>query len=399
MTTSKVTTFEALGLRSELLSAVRAAGFRTPTPVQAAVIAAILAGRDVVARAATGSGKTAAFGLPILQCLLDQPRSRGAPGNQVAALILAPTRELVMQIGAVLRGFAASLARRIKLEVAYGGVAINPQLMALRGGADILVATPGRLLDLCRQNGVKFQQLRVLVLDEADRLLGVGFRAELEQLLALLPARRQNLLFSATFPNELAGLTKELLREPLEVDVLRAAPASSSNAPPLLEPDIEQRVYRVDQPRKVALVIFLLQQPELRQVLVFVSLKKTGNALVARLNEAKIHAAVFHADRSQRERTRCLADFRAGKLRVLVATDLAARGIDIDDLPVVINFELPRSPNDYLHRIGRTGRAGKSGLAISLICSSEEAHFRVIEKRLKRRLTREQVVGFEPRRP
>jgi superfamily II DNA/RNA helicase len=334
--------------------------------------------------------------LPILQRLLAERRSRSLAGNQVAVLILAPTRELVVQIGEVLGTFAESLSGRIKLRSVYGGVAINPQMMELRGGADILVATPGRLLDLQRQNAVKFDQLRTLVLDEADRLLGSGFRDELTQVLALLPTHRQTLLFSATFPTEVEALTKLWLREPLEVDVMSVETAPGAEHPLTGEPDIEQHVYAVDRERKVALLIQLLKQRELRQVLVFVSMKKTGDALVAKLNRAQIQSAVFHADKSQRERMRWLSDFRTGKLRVLVATDLAARGIDIDNLPVVINFELPRSPNDYLHRIGRTGRAGRSGLALSLVCSSEEQHFRVIERRIKRRLPREQVVGFEP---
>jgi ATP-dependent RNA helicase RhlE len=396
MTPSFANTFEALGLNEQLLQAVRQAGFHTPTPVQTAVIAAILAARDVRARAATGSGKTAAFGLPILQRLLTEPRSRSVVGNQIAVLILAPTRELVAQIGEVLGGLAQSLSGRIKLRSVYGGVAINPQMMELRGGADILVATPGRLLDLQRQNAVKLDHLRTLVLDESDRMLGSGFRDELTQVLALLPTDRQTLLFSATFPTEVKALTKLWLREPFEVDVMSVETAAGAETPQSQEPDIEQHVYTVDRERKSALLIQLLQQRELRQALVFVSMKKTGDALVAKLNRAQIQSSVFHADKSQRDRMRCLSDFRTGQLRVLIATDLAARGIDIDNLPVVINFELPRSPNDYLHRIGRTGRAGKSGLAISLICGAEEQHFRVIERRIKRRLPRERVAGFEP---
>jgi 4a-hydroxytetrahydrobiopterin dehydratase len=263
-------------------------------------------------------------------------------------------------------------------------------MMALRGGVDILVATPGRLLDLQRSNAVELSSVRALVLDEADRMLSLGFREELEQVIASLPARRQNLLFSATLPEDITTLTQTLLHEPLKVDVTQPSVSQS-------EPDIEQHVYCVDLERKPALLIKLLEEPELQQALVFISMKKTADALVSKLNRAGVQAAVFHADKSQRERTRALQDFRDGSLRVLLATDLAARGIDIDDLPAVINFELPRSPNDYLHRIGRTGRAGKTGLAISLICSAEEQHFRVIEKRIKRRLQREQVAGFEPR--
>jgi superfamily II DNA/RNA helicase len=351
------------------------------------VIAAVLAGRDVLARAATGSGKTAAFGLPLLQRLLDEPQSRSMGGNPISVLVLAPTRELAMQIGDVLGGFSDALSAPIRVKTVFGGVAINPQMMALRGGADILVATPGRLLDLQRQNAVKLSAVRALVLDEADRMLSLGFREELEQVLTRLPSRRQNLLFSATLPPDIAALTQSLLHDPLRVDVTQ----------PSAEPEIEQHVYQVDRERKTGLLIKLLEAPEVRQVLVFVSMKKTADALLRSLQRAGMSAAMFHADRSQRERTHVLREFRDGHLRVLLATDLAARGIDIDDLPVVINYELPRSPNDYLHRIGRTGRAGRAGLAISLISASEEQHFRVIEKRIRRRLVREQFAGFEPR--
>jgi superfamily II DNA/RNA helicase len=390
MTTASHDPFAALGLGPQLVAAVQAAGYETPTPVQTAVTSAVLAGRDVLARAATGSGKTAAFGLPLLQRLLDQPHSRSARGNPVAVLVLAPTRELVMQICDVLSGFSAALHPSIRVKAIFGGVAINPQMMALRGGADILVATPGRLLDLQRQNAVELSGVRAFVLDEADRMLSLGFRDELNEVIACLPEQRQNLLFSATLPPDIAVLTQSLLHDPLSVDVTQ--PSVSQSAP-----DIEQHVYQVDRGRKTALLIRLLEEPELRQVLVFISMKKTADALLGSLQRAGVSAATFHADRSQSERTRVLRQFRDGNLRVLLATDLAARGLDIDDLPVVINFELPRSPNDYQHRIGRTGRAGKAGLALSLICPEEEQHFRVIEKRIKRRLEREQVEGFEPR--
>jgi superfamily II DNA/RNA helicase len=391
-------TFESLGLRSELLRAAQAAGYEAPTPVQAAVIAAVLADRDVLARSQTGSGKTAAFGLPILQRLLDRPRAPTARGNHVAVLVLAPTRELVMQIAEVLSGLAQSLpsATRIKIKAVYGGVKINPQMLALRGGVDVLVATPGRLLDLQRRGALELGRLRVLILDEADRMLSLGFRAELDELWTRLPARRQNLLFCATFPDSFGPWARALLNDPLEVDVERptaVGAGSASAAPPNA---IEQHVYTVDHARKAALLIHLLARPELQQVLVFVSEKRSAETLAGKLARAQISASVFHADKSQAQRTAALASFRAGTLRVLIATDLAARGIDIDDLPAVINFELPRSPNDYVHRIGRTGRAGKAGLAISLICAAEAPHFRVIEKRMKQKLLREQVAGFEP---
>ncbi len=387
--TAAAPSFEQLGLDEHLLRAARAAGFVAPTPVQVAAIPAVLAGRDVRARAQTGSGKTAAFGLPLLQRLCqhkaDNDRAeRRERGNQVGMLILAPTRELAMQISDALNAFGAQLPVRLKVLAVYGGVSINPQMMELRGGADIVVATPGRLLDLHRQNALRFSSTSVLVLDEADRMLSLGFTEELTELLALVPSERQTLLFSATFPDELSALVQRTLRDPVEIE---SAPAA--------EPQIEQHVYTVDEPRKAALLIALIKQLDLQQVLVFVSIKHTGNHLVTKLERGGIRAAVFHSDKSQSERNRCLAEFRAGALRVLIATDLAARGIDIEDLPTVINFELPRSPNDYVHRIGRTGRAGKAGVAISLIYPSEQQHFRVIEKRMKLRLAREQLAGFE----
>jgi superfamily II DNA/RNA helicase len=257
-------------------------------------------------------------------------------------------------------------------------------MLALRGGADVLVATPGRLLDLHRQGAVRLEQTGALVLDEADRMLSLGFADELAEVFSLLPAQRQTLLFSATFPETLDAVMQTTLRDPVEIETAPAA-----------EPQIEQRVYTVDEPRKAALLVQLIQQAELQQVLVFVSVKRTGDALAAQLHRTGLSAAVFHGDKSQSERNRVLSEFRKGTLRVLIATDLAARGIDIEDLPTVVNFELPRSPNEYLHRIGRTGRAGKVGIALSLICPAEYQHFRVIEKRMKMRLPREQVAGFE----
>lgn len=385
MNSPSSTPFATLGLHASLLEAMHDAGFDTPTAVQAAAIPAVLAGRDVLARAATGSGKTAAFGLPLLHRWRESPRSPDATGNQVAYLVLVPTRELALQITAVLQGFVRSLQLRGKIIAAYGGVAINPQMMALRGGADIVVATPGRLLDLHRQNAVKLEQLRALVLDEADRLLSLGFHEELTELLALLPKKRQTLLFSATFPENLAALTRGLLSDPVTLDFSQQPDSDQ-------QPDIEEHVYTVESESKTSVLIALLRDRPLRQVLVFVNMKKTSDALVTALQRAGIEAATFHADKSQAQRVRWLGAFRSGELRVLVATDLAARGIDIEDLPVVINFELPRSPNDYSHRIGRTGRAGKSGLAISLVCAAEEQHFRVIERRIKRRIPRESFV-------
>jgi len=391
---AQASSFRALGLCAELLRAVQVAGFERPTPVQQAVIAAALAGRDVLARADTGSGKTAAFGLPLLQRLHADRPERSPRGNPVAVLVLAPTRELVQQIADVLSDFARHLPTRTRIVAAHGGSSINPQMLALRGGVDLVVATPGRLLDLDRRGALEWSRLRALVLDEGDRLLGAEFRDELTEVLSRLPARRQNLFFSATFPPPLSELARTLLRDPLEVGFASPAPPAQE-----AEPRIEQHAYVIEPERKGALLVELIQQRELQQVLVFVSMKKTADKLTTKLNQANIRAAVFHADKSQHERTQRLREFRAGKLRVLIATDLASRGIDIEDLPTVINFELPRSPNDYLHRIGRTGRAGRPGLAISLLTADDEHHFRVIEKRIKQRLPREHVAGFEPRRP
>lgn len=379
--------FAALGLDAELLRAAERAGYVVPTPVQIAAIPPILAGRDLRVRAETGSGKTAAFGLPLLQLLHAAPRARSARGNPVSVLVLVPTRELAIQIAEVLTALAATLSGRLDVLAVYGGVSANPQMMAMRGGADVLVATPGRLLDLHRQNALSLDALDALVLDEADRMMSLGFGEELDEILSLLPAQRQNLLFSATFSPSLDPLIAALLHDPLTVEV-------ASTATPQ---QIEQHVYEVDQERKTALLIALIAERALRHVLVFVSAKQTADRLTNALNRAEIRAAMFHGDKSQGERQRCLDEFRSGKLRVLVATDLAARGLDIEDLPTVINYELPRSPNDYAHRIGRTGRAGKSGVAISLICAAELQHWRVIEKRMKQRLPREHVVGFEPR--
>jgi superfamily II DNA/RNA helicase len=376
--------FDSLGLSAPLLRAVEVAGYETPTPVQLAAIPAVLSGRDVLARAQTGSGKTAAFGLPLLQRISDrdQPAKRG---NHAFALVLVPTRELAMQISEALSAFAEQLPTRTRVLAVFGGVSINPQMLALRGGVEILVATPGRLLDLCRSNAVQLSDTRTLVLDEADRMLSLGFAEELAEVRALLPVERQTLLFSATFPSELRAVIQASLREPIEIE-LAAEPA----------PEIEEHVYAVDEAKKGALTVQLLKDRKAQRVLIFVSEKRSGDKLVEKLIRAGITAAVFHGDRSQAERTRCLADFRSGALRVLVATDLAARGIDIDDLPTVINFELPRSPNDYVHRIGRTGRAGKTGVALTLICQAEQHHFGVIEKRIKRKILRETVAGFEP---
>jgi ATP-dependent RNA helicase RhlE len=381
--------FASLGLNSELVRGLEFAGIVTPTPVQLLAIPSILTGRDVRVRAETGSGKTLAYGLPLLQSIGPQPRAQGRHSNPIAALIVVPTRELATQVGVVLSEVARGLAGAPRVVAVYGGVGLHPQLVALRSGVDVLVATPGRLLELYEKNAVDFDSLKSLVLDEADRMLSLGFSDELARLLAVLPPLRQNLLFSATFPTVLSSVTLSLLRDPIEIELAPVAGAGTDL--------IEQHVYTVDAKRKDALLIHLLKERDLRQVLVFVSAKQTANVLASKLRRAQLDVEVFHGDKSQTDREYGLAEFRSGRLHVLLATDLAARGLDVQDLPCVINYELPRSPKDYIHRIGRTGRAGKSGLALSLICPAEYHHFGVIEKRTKQRLKREQVVGFEVR--
>lgn len=381
------TNFAELGLSPALVSAVAALAYPAPTAIQQQAIPAALAGRDILAGAQTGSGKTAAFALPLLQ-RLSQRAARPGAGNGVRALILVPTRELAQQVGEAFKTYGAELEKPLKILSVYGGVAINPQMLSLRGGADILVATPGRLLDLAAKNALVLTRVEALVLDEADKLLNLGFSEELANVLAGLPRQRQTLLFSATFPDEVMGLCDKLLQQPERI----ALDAEQ-------KPAIEQRIITVLRERKNALLIHLLQNETWPQVLVFASAKNTCNRLVEKLAKAKLVAAALHGDLSQGARDKALRDFKAGKLRILIATDVAARGIDIAALPCVVNFELPRSPNDYVHRIGRTGRAGKSGHAVSLICPEEYAHFGVIEKRMKQRLPREIIPGFEVESP
>ena len=376
--------FATLGLHPLLLSAVTELGYQQATPVQQSAIPAILQGRDMVAGAETGSGKTAAFALPLLHSLHTQTALTHAKGNQVRALIVAPTRELAIQIGQAINAYGQYLQPRLKVCTVFGGVSINPQMLALRGGADIVVATTGRLLDLLQHNALKFDALQTLVLDEADKMLSLGFSEELAQVLAVLPKKRQNLLFSATFPPELQQLITSLLHNPVQINLAKQD-----------ENLIEQHVYNVESERKNAALIHLIKTGDWQQVLVFASAKNTCNRLVLKLEKAGIQAAAFHGDLSQSARNNALRDFKARQIRVLIATDVASRGIDIEQLPYVVNFDLPRSPNDYIHRIGRTGRAGQQGQAIALICPDEYAHFQLIEKRMKKRLPREQVAGFE----
>jgi len=352
--------------------------------VQVAAIPAILRGQDVRACAQTGSGKTAAFALPILQRLLGEI---AATDRLVSCLVLVPTRELASQVGESFRLLGRYLPQPIKVLTVFGGVSINPQMMALRGGADVVVATPGRLLDLADNNAVRLSEVSTLVLDEADRMLDEGFADELTRVLALLPHRRQNLLFSATFPPAVQSLAELLLREPVRIDVAASVDTT---------PDIQQRSIAVDPERRTQLLRHLIQHHDWQRTLVFVATKYATEHIAMKLQRLGIAAGALHGELSQGARTQALADFKAGDLKVLIATDVAARGIDVIDLPAVVNYDLPRSTDDYVHRIGRTGRAGASGVAVSFVSATTEAHFRLIEKRNRFRLEREQIAGFEP---
>ena len=374
--------FSSLGLAPSLVNAVTAIGYTAPTAIQQGAIPAILRGEDVLGAAQTGSGKTAAFALPLLQSLLD---NRDGP-RQLHGLILVPTRELAAQVGESIRKLAAHLTMNVKVAIVFGGVSINPQMMALRGGADIVVATPGRLLDLIDHNALKISRVAMLVLDEADRLLDLGFSAELGRILELLPTQRQNLFFSATFPSAVQALADRMLHQPTRIEVL---------SEPVSKPDIVQRAIHVDVARRTQLLKYLILVNDWSRVLVFVATKYAAEHVADKLRRNGIDAGAFHGEFSQGARTEVLGDFKASRLRVLVATDVAARGIDIARLPVVVNYDLPRSAVDYTHRIGRTGRAGESGVAVSFISADTEAHFRLIEKRQDILLPREQIAGFE----
>jgi superfamily II DNA/RNA helicase len=376
--------FSSLGLSPALLRAVGAKAYVAPTPIQAAAIPAALQGRDVLGSAQTGSGKTVAFALPLLQQFETAPME--SP-RQVRALILVPTRELAAQVGEEIRSLAQHLVRPIKLSIVFGGVSINPQMMRLRGGTDIVVATPGRLLDLIDHNALSIQSVSTLVMDEADRLLDLGFSQELGRIVRLLPAQRQNLFFSATLPSAVQALAQTLLRDPVRIEVLPE---------PQSAPDITQRAIAVDAGRRTQLLRHLIQLNHWSRVLVFVATKHAAEMVADKLRKARIYAEPFHGELSQGKRTQVLADFKASRLKVVIATDVAARGLDIAQLPVVVNFDLPRSAVDYTHRIGRTGRAGERGVALSFVSADTEAHFRLIEKRQSLNLPLEQIEGFEP---
>jgi superfamily II DNA/RNA helicase len=376
--------FTALGLVPALAQAAAELGFTAPTPIQQAAIPAVLQGRDVLATAQTGSGKTAAYVLPLLQ------RLQGAPlhtPRRVRALVLVPTRELAAQVGEVLRSLAQHLTERPKVAVLFGGVSINPQMMALRGGADVVVATPGRLLDLVDHNALRLAAVDMLVLDEADRLLDLGFADELARVLALLPAQRHTLFFSATFPPEVQALAGGLLQTPERIDIPSA---------PVADAVVLQRVIQVDADRRTQLLRKLIKDSGWERVLVFVATQYAAERLASKLHHGDLYATSFHGGLSQGARKQALDEFKQKRWDVVVTTDLAARGIDIAQLPVVVNFDLPRSAVDYVHRIGRTGRAGESGLAVSFVSADTEAHWNLIEKRQGLSLPREQIAGFEP---
>lgn len=375
-------TFAELALSQPILRAIEEKGYTEPSPIQQQAIPAILSGSDVMAAAQTGTGKTAGFTLPLLEGLKDGQMARG---NQVRALVLTPTRELAAQVAQNVKDYSKHL--RLKSVVVFGGVSINPQMQALKRGADILVATPGRLLDLYNQNAVRFSQLEVLVLDEADRMLDMGFIHDIKKILALLPVKKQNLLFSATFSDEIRTLAKKLVVDPIEVSV---APANTTAE------KVEQWVYPVDKSKKSALLTHLIKDQNWQQVLVFSRTKHGANRLAKQLNSRDITAAAIHGNKSQGARTRALSEFKQGDVRVLVATDIAARGLDIDQLPNVVNYDLPNVSEDYVHRIGRTGRAGASGQAVSLVMADEFKQLKDIERLTKQVIQRKVEPGFEP---
>ncbi|VVH65466.1 ATP-dependent RNA helicase RhlE [uncultured Gammaproteobacteria bacterium] len=374
--------FSKLGLSDSILEAVTKKGYDKPSPIQEQAIPVVLDGKDIMAAAQTGTGKTAGFTLPILQIL-----SKGTPAksNQVRTLILTPTRELAAQVNASVIDYGKQLP--LKSTVVFGGVKINPQMQKLRGGVDILVATPGRLLDLYSQNAVKFDQLEILVFDEADRMLDMGFIHDIKRILKILPKNRQTLMFSATFSEEIRKLAKTLVNDPIEISVTPRNTTVKS---------VKQWIHPVDKSKKQALLTHLIQEHSWYQVLVFSRTKHGANRIATQLGKKGITAAAIHGNKSQGARTRALADFKAGKVNVLVATDIAARGIDIVELPHVVNFDLPNVPEDYVHRIGRTGRAGSKGEAISLVSADEAKQLFDIERLTQKKLERIMVDDFIP---
>jgi ATP-dependent RNA helicase RhlE len=362
-------TFSELGLSDVLLKIVAKYDFPTPYPIQIAAIPAVLSGKDVLGIAQTGSGKTASFVLPILQQFQSKPVAKN---RHIKALIVVPTRELAVQVGEVFNLFNENLPRRVKCLTVFGGVSINPQMIEMQG-VEVLIATPGRLLDLVDNNAMQLSELDILVLDEADKMLNMGFRDEMNRIFALLPSKRQNLLFSATLGKDISTITEMLLHDPIKIDI-----ASEIDNLDL----IEQTAYAVSEARRGPLLRYLIKEQNLKQVLVFTSSVDKADKVVNKLKQNGVTALALHSQKSQGARTDALRYFKSGEISVLVATDLASRGIDIPNLPVVINYELPRSPKDFIHRIGRTGRAGATGVAISFVGEGEEQHFKVIQKKM-----------------
>lgn len=379
MNTDTVVNFDALGLAAPLLQAITETGYTTPTPIQAKAIPLALQGLDLMAGAQTGTGKTAAFSLPVLHKLLPFANTSTSPAKHpIRALVLTPTRELAIQVEESVKVYAKHTP--LSSLVVYGGVDIKSQTPALKKGVEVLVATPGRLLDHIEQKTLSLSQVQILVLDEADRMLDMGFMPDLKRILALLPKQRQNLMFSATFSNEIKKLADDFLTNPTLIEVAR------SNA---TNDNVTQQAYSVAATQKQAFLVQLLKEAEANQVIVFTKTKLTASKLARALQKEDISADAIHGDKSQKERIEALDAFKAGKVKALVATDVAARGLDISDLPMVINYEIPSAPEDYVHRIGRTGRAGASGIAISLICDDEEKYFGEIEKLIKKSITRQ----------
>jgi ATP-dependent RNA helicase RhlE len=378
--------FAELNLRPELLRAIEEQGYTEPTPIQTQAIPLVLEGRDVLGGAQTGTGKTAGFGLPLLHRLMPHANTSASPARHpVRALILTPTRELAAQVEESLRTYGKYTSLRVT--VVFGGMDMAPQTEALRRGVEILVATPGRLLDHVQQRTLNLGQVEIFVLDEADRMLDMGFIPDVKRIINLLPARRQNLLFSATLTDEIRSLSKSFLSDPISVQVARRNATAES---------VKHVAIPVARERKRELLGHLVQTRDLRQVLVFTATRLGANRLAYQLNRDGLHSTAIHGDKTQAERMLALSEFKEGKVRVLVATDVAARGLDIEDLPHVVNFDLPNSPEDYVHRIGRTGRAGATGEAISLVSPEEHERLEAIEKIVKLRIPREIVPGFEP---
>ena len=378
--------FEPLGLRAELLRAVADSGYTTPTPIQQQAIPAIIEGRDLMGGAQTGTGKTAGFTLPLLHRLMEQGGPQEKNGKrEIRALVLTPTRELAAQVGESVETYSKHLP--LKSTVIFGGVKINPQITRLRQGVDIIVATPGRLLDHVNQRTIDLRNIDILVLDEADRMLDMGFIHDIRKLLAILPKNKQTLLFSATFSNDIKKLAGDLMSNPVLVEVARHNTTSET---------IKQVVYPVDSKRKPELLSYLIGSNNWHQVLVFTRTKHIANRLTEHLQKDGITAAAIHGNKSQGARTRALSEFKSNKIRVLVATDIAARGLDIDQLPHVVNFELPNIAEDYVHRIGRTGRAGNEGEAMSLVCIDEHSLLKSIERLTRRDIPQIIIDGYKP---